>query len=297
MRNWGLDYPNLVALKPDIILICMAGMGQTGPWRDFVSFGPTLQALSGLTALTTFPGQPPIGLTYSYSDHVGGLTAAFSALMALEHRRRTGEGQYVDLSQYEAMTAFMGPLVLQTALGMPPTPTGNRHPTAAPHGIYRCSGDDRWVAITVMDKAQWQAFASAIGSPEWTREERFRTLEHRLANQDELDRLVEEWTLPRSPEEVQERLQTAGVPAGIVASGADLVADPHLRARGFFVEAEHPLLGRITLDRQPIHLSSEPDISYRAAPTPGRDNVDVFGRLLGLTPEEVADLEQRQVIW
>jgi len=297
LRNWGLDYDDLVALRPDIILVSMAGMGQSGPWRDFVSYGPTLQALSGLSALTTFPGQPPLGLTYSYADHVGGLSAAFSVLAALEHRRRTGEGQHIDLSQFEAMAAFMGPLVLQTALGVPPQPIGNRHPRAAPHGIYRCTGEDRWIAVAVMNEEQWRAFVRALGGPSWADEARFASLEGRLAQQDELDRLVEEWTLERSPEEVQERLQTAGVPVGVVASATDLLADPQLRARGFFVETDHPLLGRITLDRQPIHLSADAGAPYRAAPLPGQDNVEVFGRVLGLTPEEMRDYEARQVIW
>ena len=297
LANWGLDYENLVALRPDIILVSMAGMGQTGPWRDFVSYGPTLQALSGLSALTTFPGQPPLGLTYSYADHVGGLSAAFSVLVALEHRRRTGEGQHIDLSQFEAMAAFMGPLVLQTALGVSPQPTGNRHPQAAPHGIYRCAGEDCWVAVAVMNDQQWRAFVRALGGPSWAAEARFASLEGRLEQQDELDRLVEEWILERSPEEVQERLQTAGVPAGVVASATDLLVDPHLRARGFLVETEHPLLGRITLDRQPIRLSSDHDAALRAAPLPGQDNVEVFGRVLGLTPEEVHEYEARQVIW
>jgi benzylsuccinate CoA-transferase BbsF subunit len=165
------------------------------------------------------------------------------------------------------MTAFMGPMVLQTVLGMPPQPIGNRHPSAAPHGIYRCAGDDRWVAVAVMNEGQWQSFVHAIGEPDWTRAERFASLEGRLANQDELERLVEEWTMERSPEEAQERLHAVGVPAGLVASGADLVADSHLRARGFFVETKHPLLGPITLDRQPIHLSKDPDAAFRAAPT------------------------------
>ncbi len=297
LANWGLDYENLVSLRPDIILVSMAGMGQTGPWRDFVSYGPTLQALSGLTALTTFPGLPPLGLTYSYSDHVGGLTAALAVLAALEHRRRTGEGQHIDLSQFEAMAAFMGPLVLRTALGVPPQPTGNRHPQAAPHGIYRCAGEDRWVAIAVMNDGQWQALAVAMGQPEWTQEARFASLEGRLTQQDDLDRLVEEWTLERSPEEVQERLQAAGVPAGLVASATDLLADPQLQARGFFVETDHPLLGRIALDRQPIHLSADVGGRFRPAPLPGQDNVEVFGRVLGLTPEEVRAYEARQVIW
>lgn len=316
MANWGLDYPHLREVRPDIIYISMAGMGQSGPWRDYTSFGPTLQALSGMTHLMTFPGLPPLGFTYSYADHVGGITAALAALLALEHRRRTGRGQHVDLAQFEAMTALMGTMVLElSALGRPPQPVGNRARSApfAPHGVYRCRGEDpstslrtgpstgpghdRWVAIAVTSDEEWAALRKALGEPSWAEDPRFATAQGRWEHQDELDEYVERWTMEHTPEEVQELLQAAGVPAGVVASAEDLAQDPHLRERGFFATVPHLHLGSITLDRPPVRLSADLEAPFRPAPELGQDNHYVFGELLGLSREEIEDLERRQVVY
>jgi len=297
IANWGLDYPNLKKIKPDIIMLSMSTMGSTGPWRDYTGFGPAVQAFSGITCLTSFPGKLPIGLGYSYADHIAGLIACLALLGAVEYRQRTGEGQYIDVSEVEAMSSLLGSAILDcTVNGRQVEPAGNSSNQAAPHGVYRCRGDDRWCAIAVFKDEEWKGFKRALGNPPWTEDERFATLSGRLKNADELDRLVEEWTREHTAEEVMAQLQKEGVAAGAVQDASDLAKDPQLRARGFFVELEHPELGKTISDATPIKLSDTPAEYSRAAPTPGQDNDYVYGKLLGMSEGELAELKQQGII-
>ena len=297
MANWGLDYPGLKEIKPDIIMLSMSTMGQTGPWRDYVGFGPTVQAFSGLTYLTSYPGKPPLGLGYSYADHVAGLTAALALLGAMEYRQRTGEGQYIDVSQVEAMASLLGDAILEYNIsGQPPEPAGNRSSEAAPYGVYRCRGDDRWCAIGVFSDDEWQGFKRALGNPSWTENSKFSTLPGRLENAEELDKLVEGWTRERTAEEVMALLQDQGVAAGVVQAASDLPNDPQLRARNFFIELDHPELGKTIADATPIKLSDTSAKYNRAAPIVGQDNDYVYGELLGMREDEIAELRQQGII-
>ncbi len=297
MTNWGLDYDSLRQVKPDIIMLSMSTMGNTGPWRDYVGFGPTVQAFSGITYLTSFPGKPPMGLGYAYADHVAGLMATLALLGALGYRQRTGEGQYIDVSQVETMASLLGDAILDyTVNGRPTQPVGNSSTKAAPHGVYRCQGDDRWCAIAVFTDEEWQGFGRASGNPPWTEDRRFATLSGRLENADELDRLVEGWTRQHTAEEVMARLQEQGVAAGVVQDASDLANDPQLRARGFFIELEHPELGKTISDATPIRLSDTPAKYNRAAPIQGQDNDYVYGELLGMSEDEVAELREQGII-
>ena len=297
MANWGLDYESLRKVKPNIIMLSMSTMGNTGPWRDYIGFGPTVQAFSGITYLTSFPSKPPLGLGYSYADHVAGLMAALALLGALEYRRRTGEGQYIDVSQVEAMASLLGDAIMDYTLnGRPAEPVGNSSTQAAPHGVYRCRGDDRWCAISVFTDEEWPGFKRALGSLQWAEDSRFATLSGRLENVGELNRLVEEWTRRHSAEEVMAWLQEQDVAAGVVQDASDLANDPQLKERSFFVELDHPELGKTISDATPIRLSDTPAKYHRAAPIQGQDNNYVYKKLLGMSEDEVAGLAEQGVI-
>ncbi|MFC1957235.1 CaiB/BaiF CoA transferase family protein [Chloroflexota bacterium] len=297
MANWGLDYDNLKRVKSDIIMLSMSTMGNSGHWRDYVGFGPTVQAFSGITYLTSYQGKAPSGLGYSYADHVAGLSAVSALLGALEYRRKTGEGQYIDVSQVEAMASLLGDAVLEYATSdKPPEAVGNSSTEAAPYGVYCCLGDDRWCAIAVFSDDQWRGFKRALGNPSWTEDEKFATLSGRLENADDLDRLVENWTGEHTAEEVMVLLQGQGVAAGVVQDAGDLADDPQLRARGFFVELDHPELGRTVSDATPIKLSETPARYNRAAPVKGQDNSYVYGELLGVSEDELTELRRQGII-
>ncbi len=297
VADWGLDFNNLKKIKPDIIMLSMSAMGATGPWRNYTGFGPTIQAFSGMTHLTSFPGKPPTGLGFAYADHIAGLVATLALLGALEYRRRTGEGQYIDVSQVEAMAHLLGDAILDCTLnGNEAVPMGNSSPQAVPHNVYRCRGDDRWCAISVSSDKEWAGFKRALGNPSWARYGKFATLSGRLENTEELDRLVSAWTARHTAEEVMSRLQKYGVSAGVVQDASALANDPQLKARGFFIELAHPELGETISDATPIKLSESPAKYPRAAPTPGQDNKHIYRELLGISEEDMAELRKNGVI-
>ncbi|MCH2517782.1 MAG: CoA transferase, partial [Dehalococcoidia bacterium] len=180
MTGWGMDYESLRRVKPDLVMLSMSGFGRTGPWKDRVSYGQTLQAWSGFTELTGFPDTDPCGPASAYSDAVGGMAGAQAVLLALIHRARTGQGQWIDLSQFEALSSLLDTLVLDLSANGADSHnqrTGNRPPHAsdAPHGAYRCQGDDRWVAISVPTENEWGSLTGAMGHPSWAQDERFAT--------------------------------------------------------------------------------------------------------------------------
>ncbi|MDO8672456.1 MAG: CoA transferase, partial [Dehalococcoidia bacterium] len=300
LRQWGLDWENARKIRPDIIVVSMAGMGHSGPMRDYVSFGPTLHAMTGLTSLGSFSRERPLGYGYSYADHVGGITGAMGVLQALNFRLRTGQGQFVDVAQLEGTAALLSTALLECTInGKPPGPIGNRlhNPAATPHDVYPCKGVDRWVAITVFSEEEWRSFCGVVGEVSWLSDSRFATALSRRQNADELDKLISEWTRRHTAEEVMGLLQRAGVPAGVVQDAEDLIEhDPQIKARGFWVEADHPEAGKTRLDRSPINFSETPFQVQRAAPLPGQHNNYVFGEILGMSAEEIARLTEEGVL-
>ena len=299
MSNWGLDYEKMKEVRPDLIMVSMSAMGQTGPWRDFVAYGPTIQALSGLTYLTSFSQDAPMDLGYSYADVIAGLYAALAVLAALEYRDRTGKGQYVDISEYEAMCTLMGPAILDAYLNNNEIlPKGNEsdHIPAAPYGCYRCLRMDRWCVIAVFNEAEWQTLCHVMGHPPWTRKERFSTLSKRKAHADELDELLGQWTAKYTSEELVRLLQEAGVPAGAVQNAKDIAKDPQLRARDYFMKLEHPALGMVASDASPIKFSGSVTADWKAASLLGEDNHYVYTELLGLTESELSLYIEKGVI-
>ncbi|MDD5700675.1 MAG: CoA transferase [Dehalococcoidales bacterium] len=297
MENWGLDYPGVKKLNPDIIFLSMSVMGHSGPWRNYSGFGPAVQAFSGITRLTAYPGQPPSGIGYAYADHIAGLYGSLALLGALEYRRRTGQGQFIDLSQTETMTSLLSDAVLDcTMRGREAKPVGNTSAGSVPCGVYPCRGKDRWCAIEVSTAEEWEGFKRALGQPAWMNEERFATIASRQRNREALDRFVQAWTKHLPAEEVAIALQEEGVPAGLARNAAELVNDPQMRDREFFLTPADPDFAGTVVDASPIRLADSPASYRRAAPVRGQDNEYVYRRLLGLSEDEISGLKQDNII-
>jgi benzylsuccinate CoA-transferase BbsF subunit len=296
MPNLGLDHATLAAERPDIVCVRMTGYGLTGPDRDKVSYGPTLQALTGYTLLMAEPGGPPAGFGYSYSDLASGHLGALAVLAALFERRRTGRGQLVDLAQEEAVASLVGPLLLERSVnGGASIPTGNasQEGPAAPHGIYPCAGEDRWIAITVLDDQAWRGLVAAMGRPAWAEDARFATGDGRLANAAELDARIGAWTRTMDAHVATSRLQANGVPAGLVADAADLCArDPALAARGHFVDLPTPEGRTVRIDGPPFVLSDTPAHVRGPGPLLGEHTDQVLASLLGYDRATLEELRR-----
>jgi crotonobetainyl-CoA:carnitine CoA-transferase CaiB-like acyl-CoA transferase len=299
MANWGLNYEKLKEIKSNLIMVSLSAMGQTGPWKDFVGFGPTIQALSGFTYLTSFDKDSPLGVGYSYADMIVGLYAALAILSALEYRDRTGQGQYIDISEYESMCTLIGPTLMDVSMSKREVlPQGNcsDYILAAPHGCYKCLGTNRWCVIAVFDDAEWKALCRVMSDPFWTKEEKFSTLLKRKERSKELDGLIEQWTAQHTPEEIVQVLQGAGVLAGLVQDGEDLAKDPQLMARDFFIPLEHPALGRTISDSTPIRFKDIPIFHGKAAPLLGEDNRYVYMELLGFKEDDLSFYIEKGII-
>jgi crotonobetainyl-CoA:carnitine CoA-transferase CaiB-like acyl-CoA transferase len=305
MRGWGMDYASLSKIKPDIICLSMSGLGHVGPRASYVSYGPTLQALSGLTRLMAEENGEPAGYGYSYADMAGGYTGALAALIALWHRRQTGRGQFVDLSQFEALVSLVGPALLDISVnGRVQSPPGynSQEMQAAPHGLYRCrplgDDDDRWLAISVRTQPEWDRFIAAIGSPGWAHNPEFRTLFMRMRKREQLDMHVGSWAIMQTDEHAMELLQGAGVAAGLVSNAADICArDPQLQARSFWGTVTLPDGHRTHVTGVPIKMSATPGSVRTPSPPIGSSNDYVLGELLGYSGAEREQLIAADAIW
>lgn len=304
MERWGLTYDRLRELRDDVIYGRMSGFGHTGPHAHFKSYGPIVQAVSGLSFISGLPDREPSGWGLSYMDNQAAYYNSAALMMAILRRNKTGQGAEVDVSAVEVGISMVGPDLIDVSVNKavtrrPGFPRGNRleHPPAAPHGVYPSRGEDRWVAIAVFGQEDWERLVRVLGDPEWARDERFRTAAARHRHQDQLDRHLSDWTRARTPHEAMTELQGAGVAAGAVQNAQDLnEADPQLAARGTFFELDHPVIGTARFEGTPITFSRTVQHTWRSAPLLGEDNHYVFGDLLGLDPDQIAGLEQEGVI-
>lgn len=291
MPKLGLTYDELKKVKPDIIMVSTNLMGQSGPWHLFKAYGAQAAAMAGFYHLTGYPDEDPPGVFGAYTDMVAPQWIVCAILAALIYRRTTGKGQYIEHSQLEAGIHWLSLAVLDYEVnGRIAKRVGNRYPQAAPHGVYRCRGDDRWCAICVSTDEEWRSFCQVIGAPEWTVNVKFVTLLNRKANEDEIDHLVEKWTVNLTAEQVMNLLQTSGVPAGIVATSQDLHYNPQLKHRQHFSVLDHKEMGPTIYDAPPYRLSKTPWRPTRAAPLLGEDNDYVCRQILGMSDDEIAQL-------
>jgi crotonobetainyl-CoA:carnitine CoA-transferase CaiB-like acyl-CoA transferase len=297
MSRWGLDYAELRKINPSLVMISSSSQGQTGPLADLIGFGIDLQGRGGFTHITGWPDRASVPPQAAYTDVVVPWFGALAMLAALDHRKRTGQGQYIDLSQHEAAASFLSvPLLLYSATGRIWNRQGNRSPEAAPHGAYTCRGVDRWCVIAVLTESQWEAFCQAVGSPSWVRDRRFSTLAGRKANEDELDALIAQWTKEFTAEELMTLLQEAGVPAGVVQNAEDLLDnDPHVRERGFYTVLNKPGFGDCLHYGWPVRLSRTP-AQQRCGPLYGEHTEYVCRHILDMPSEEFVELLNEGVL-
>ncbi|HEY2661286.1 MAG TPA: CoA transferase [Caulobacteraceae bacterium] len=298
MERWGLVYERLNQLSPNVIYARMSGFGHSGPHAEYRSYGPVVQAVSGLSHISGLPGEEPSGWGLSYMDNEAAFFNASALMMAIYHRNLTGDGAEIDVSAVEAGINLLGPVMLDVSVNGrstrgPDFPAGNRleHPDAAPHGVYPCVGKDRWIAIAVFDEVEWRALVSLIGAADWTADPRFATQAARFANQDALDARMAQWTRDKDRYELMHALQAAGVAAGAVQTAEDTNDnDPQIAGRGLFFEMDHPVIGEARFEGTPIQFSRTVQENWRSGPLLGEDNAFVFKELLGVADDEYDDM-------
>ena len=330
MRRLGLDYETLSRDNPRLVMASITSNGQTGPLRDLRAYAPSIGALSGLDSTMGYEGEDagtdgkrdvpanasqlpaqgesapraglkpgrPLGLKHAYADLCGALHAVFAIVSALHERRRTGRGQYIDVSMLRATVATMGAGLMEYELtGRVPEPGGNFDPVMVPYGNYPCAGDDEWVSIAVRTEEEWHGLVEAMGSPAWAGEPEFASRFARLNHRSEMDARVSDWTRERTPWDATELLQSHGVAAFPVLGAEGRLFNPHFRERELYSEIEHPALGIEPIFNLMWQLSRTPPRIQRHAPLLGEHNREVFCGLLGLDDAELSRLEEEQVVW
>lgn len=300
LEKWGFGYDELKAIKPDIVYVSNCGFGHEGLYARYKTWGPIVQAISGLTFTSGLPDQPPAGWGYSYMDHTGGYYMAIAILLALLHRQRTGEGQWVDLACTEAGTALTGPALLDWSVNgramrdAPVDSNRSQFEPMAPHGIYPCAGDDDWIAISCRHDDDWQALAATVDEP-WTAA--YARVVDRLQDQDALDASLSDWTRRWEKFELEAALRALPIPASAVQKpGERIDRDPTTYAFGLWPTVSHTAMGEVRVDGQPVHFSKTDWQTMRGAPCLGEHNEDVLTRLLGYSAEQVRDLAEEGVL-
>jgi benzylsuccinate CoA-transferase BbsF subunit len=293
IHRFGLDWETVHALNPRLIMLRMPGLGLEGPMRDWASYGMAMSAMAGLDFITGFPEGPPGGNSISYPDYVAALHGLFALLVALDWRERMGEGQMVEVSQFESAVSVLGSTLMEFEInGRVRERTGNRHAGFAPHGVYRAVGEDRWIAISVTSDDQWLSLATILGISDETK---FETSQRRKAHEEELDELIGSWTSKQEAELIVDRLVSVGISCEVVATSHDLLQDAQLRHRKFFENIQVDDFGTLPFARSPISLDGE---TGRPAPAHGlgEDNERVFKGLLNMSDAEYQRLHEEAVI-
>jgi benzylsuccinate CoA-transferase BbsF subunit len=296
LTKYGLDYENVRELNPGIIMVSSCQMGQKGPLARYKGFGVQTAAMAGFHQITGYGDGNPIGPYGAYTDMVSFHWLLAVLLAALDYRKRTGTGQYIDHSQLEAGIHFLTPAVLDYSANRRSTPqSGNRDINAAPHGCFRCLGNDRWCAIAVYSDEDWQSFCKALGNPDWSKQSKFTSLADRKTYEIELNTFVTEWTLRHTPEEVTDILQSAGVAAGIVSTGEDLNNNPQLIARNHYKLLNHTEIGPVPFSNPPFKFSDSPVEVRSAAPCFGEHTEYICREILKMSDEKFITLLQEGV--
>jgi crotonobetainyl-CoA:carnitine CoA-transferase CaiB-like acyl-CoA transferase len=298
MKGFGLDYERVRRIHPEIIYLSSQGYGSDGPYSDFQAYGPMLCAASGILSIWSHPDDPyPVGSSAPYPDHIASKHLVVAALAALDYRRRTGEGQFIEMAQTEVIANLIGEYFLQYTVNKQiPNPLGNRSPYNAPQGIYSCKDFDSWVAITVFNDEEWLRLCQAMGNPSWAHDSKFANNQGRLDNVEELDKLLGEWTAMHDAHEVMETIQRAGVAAGIVQKAPDAIEDPQLKHLGAIVELDHAVAGKRLYPAIPFKLSATPSLKSTRAPLLGEHTEEICHKFLEMSKEEITSLMEDGVL-
>ncbi|HEY49893.1 MAG TPA: CoA transferase [Dehalococcoidia bacterium] len=306
LTKYGLTFDHVRSLKKDLIVLWQTGLGSTGPYGGYKAYGRLMQHACAVSTISGTPDSLGVA-NVSYSDYHTSVFNAMAIIGALERRRRTGEGCFIECPIYESGVVTVGPAFLDYQVNkVIPERRENRHRFFAPHGAYPCKGTDRWCTIAVTNEEEWKAFCGVIGNPAWTKSPQFATAADRVKNAKELDRLVGEWTSKRNAHQVMERMQKAGVPAGIVSKGEDLANSEHLKSHEFYKHTEYyaadfnapgvkwPVAGTSPVFSEPIYFSETP-VMFGPMHKVGQDNNYVYGKLLGMSKEEIKKLTKEGV--
>jgi len=298
MERWGLDYDSLRAARPDLIYLTMPMQGEEGPFREYVGFGSTIAALSGLVAPSGLPGRRPVGTGTNYPDHIPNPGHALVALLAaIYRRRRTGRGGRIELSQLESTVNMMGPSLLAYSLtGEESTTMGNRAVERCPQGVFRCRGFDEWLALSVGDDEQWRRTATVLGLGA-SRDERFATFASRKTHEDELEAVIEAATVDLDATELMSRLQHEGVPASVVNTAQDVFSDPVIVDRGYWQTLPHEVIGEVRVASPPFTWSVDDAAPTAAAPLLGEHTLELWTDLLQRSAREFEELQAAEVLW
>jgi crotonobetainyl-CoA:carnitine CoA-transferase CaiB-like acyl-CoA transferase len=299
IERWGLGYEDLKRINPGIIMCAVSGFGRTGPMKDEPAYAPVIDGFSGYAYVNGYPdGEPAEAGARGFSDSIAAFHGVYAVMAALYHRSKTGEGQYLDVSMSEAEVAFAPEAVIEYAVtGRVQERLGNSDRSMAPHNAYRCLGEDKWVAIAVSNDKEWADLCEAMGNPKWTKDSKFSDAESRRINKNELDTLIETWTAKLDHYEAMKILQKVGVMAGASLAVEELCEDPHIKERGFLVELEYPDKAKVRRLALPFNLSDSGRGYFEHPPAPGEHNRYVFGELMGMSDEEIKQLEKEEVLY
>ena len=304
MERWGLDEMSVRQMSPQVIYTRMSGFGHSGPYAEYHSYGPTIQAVGGIYRMNGLPGREPSGFGLSYLDNQAAYYDSNAILAAIYARNETGRATDIDMAAIEIATQLIGPKLLDISVngrttGGPDFPNGNRleYPKVAPHGVYPCIGDDRWIAIAVFDDSEWKSLVGAIGGPTWANDPRYSSSELRGRNSRWLHKHLSEWTSSQDRYELMHALQRVGVRASAVQDQQDVnETDPQMAHRDVFFEMDHPVAGQARFEGQPFTASNFEADHWRSGPLLGEDNEYVLETILEMSPEEISDLSARGVV-
>lgn len=294
MKNFGLSYETFREINPGIIMLSMPAYGNNGPYQNRPGFAYTFEILSGIAQTNGYRNEKPM-IVSGVADVISGFHTAYAILGALEYKNRTGKGQFIEVAQVETCLSVVGQPIADFSMnGRKWGRMGNRHPHMAPHGVYRSKDSDYWLSLAIRNDEDWQSFREVIGNPEWANDERFRTTKGRLENQNELDKLVEEWTSQYDHHESAEILQSGGISAGPVLEVNEITKAPYLA--DMFQETTREFTGSHAYPSWPVKFSGKRVEHESPAPILGQHNEYVLKDILELSDEQISELENKQII-